>query len=421
MTKVKTLIIGAGISGLASALYLGDDYLIVEKEATPGGYCRTIKRNGFIWDYAGHFYHFRNEELKKLFRESLPESEILNKVKCTKIYYKGKLIDYPFQTNIHQLEKDEFIDCLYDLFFKTEKESYDSFLDMLYGKFGVSITEKFLRPYNEKLYSVDLTQLDRDAMGRFFPYADLEQIIRNMKAGDNASYNNTFLYPKGGAQAYIDVLESKLDPTKIRYNTEIVSVDRKAKTAATSDGEVIAYDNLISSAPLNTLLPMLGDGELASKLSYNRVLVFNLGFDKKSPNFTEEHWLYLPEKKYNFYRCGFYDNIMDSDRLSMYIEIGFGKDGEVDIDRELEATLRGLREIGVTDETMTLVDYEPILMDPAYVHINTETERALSVWRESAARDGIYSIGRYGAWTYCSMEDCMSEARNLAERLSDNK
>ena len=36
--------------------------------------------------------------------------------KHTQIYYKGNYIDFPFQKNIHQLEKDEFIDCLYDLF-----------------------------------------------------------------------------------------------------------------------------------------------------------------------------------------------------------------------------------------------------------------------------------------------------------------
>lgn len=68
---------------------------------------------------------------------------------------------------------------------------------MLYGKFGKSIVEKFLKPYNEKLYAVDLTTLDKDAMGRFFPYADIPAIIDNMKANkDSTSYNNSFLYPR---------------------------------------------------------------------------------------------------------------------------------------------------------------------------------------------------------------------------------
>ena len=31
--------------------------------------------------------------------------------------------------------------------------------------------------------------------------------------------------------------------------------------------------------------------------------------------------------------------------------------------------------------------------------------------------NNIYTIGRYGAWTYCSMEDCMLEAKNLSKKL----
>ena len=51
------LIIGAGITGLSYALLKGDsDYLILETENEIGGYCRTTRRNGFVWDYSGHFF-----------------------------------------------------------------------------------------------------------------------------------------------------------------------------------------------------------------------------------------------------------------------------------------------------------------------------------------------------------------------------
>ena len=176
--KTKYLIIGAGISSLTFANYCNGNYLIVEKENEVGGYCRTTKRNGYVWDYAGHFFHFKTDEFKEKFLSKMPKEDIIYNEKCTKIFYNGGFIDFPFQTNIHQLEKEEFIDCLYDLFNKEEKDKYDNFLDMLYGKFGKSIVEKFLRPYNEKLYAVDLTKLDVDAMGRFFPYADKEAIIK---------------------------------------------------------------------------------------------------------------------------------------------------------------------------------------------------------------------------------------------------
>ena len=418
--KTKYLIVGGGISGLTLANYLKDDYLIVEKESEVGGYCRTIKRKDYIWDYAGHFFHFKTEEFKKMFLDVIPEDKFVVQDKCTKILYKNKLVDYPFQTNIHQLEKEEFIDCLYDLFKKEKKEKYDNFLDMLYGKFGKSIVEKFLKPYNEKLYAIDLTNLDVDAMGRFFPYADKEAIIKNMKESNNKSYNNNFLYPKEGAETFIKVLENNLDKDKIKLNTTIDKIDLENKYVITSDNEKIEYEYLINTIPLNNFLELTKDNnDLLNKLSYNKVLVFNLGFNKKS-KLTKEHWLYVPDKNCNYYRIGFYDNILNQDKLSMYVEIGYNKDDNItqeEIDKQLELTLKNLREQGIIDDDTKLEEYVSIVMDPAYVHINSDTDRQIKEYFRKLNDKKIYSIGRYGGWTYCSMEDCMLEAKNLAEKI----
>lgn len=423
MKKVKYLIVGAGISGLTFANYVKNDYLIIEKSDRIGGYCKTTRRNGYVWDYAGHFFHFNNEEFKKMFEDNYKADELVNKNKCTKIYYKGELIDYPFQTNIHQLEKQEFIDCLYDLFNKEEKENYDNFLDMLYGKFGKSITEKFLKPYNEKLYAVDLKSLDTNAMGRFFPYANKEEIINNMKSEYN-SYNSTFLYPKRGAESFLEILYSKIDKEKVLFNTEVVKIDTDKKIVTLSNKEEYEYEYLINSIPLNVFLPLVDNGkynELKNELSYNQVLVFNLGFDKKS-TYDKEHWLYIPDKNINFYRVGFYDNILGTDKLSMYIEIGFNKDDKIDVSKELEKTLLGLKEMNIIDDSYNLVDYETIIMNPAYVHITENTDKKITKLKEDFETKGVYTIGRYGGWTYCSMEDCMVEAKNLSEKIEkENK
>ena len=55
--------------------------------------------------------------------------------------------------------------------------------------------------------------------------------------------------------------------------------------------------------------------------------------------------------------------------------------------------------------------------DSAYVHIATETDKRVQEFKEREAKNNIYTIGRYGAWTYCSMEDCMVAAKKLAEKL----
>ena len=417
MKKTKYLIIGAGISGLTLANYIdNEDYLIIEKEDEIGGLCRTFRQDGYIWDYAGHFFHFKTEEMKKMFRDKMKDEKIIYQAKNTKIYYKGKLIDYPFQTNIHQLEKDEFIDCLYDLYNKEEKENYDNFLDMLYGKFGKSITEKFLKPYNEKLYACDLTMLDKDAMGRFFPYADINQIINNMKESTNSSYNNTFLYPKRGAVAFLEKLYESLDKEKVLLNTEIKSIDINNKSVSLSNGDTIEYDYIVNTSPFNNLLKLLGEDyvQTSDELSFNQVLVFNLGFEKAPKN--KEHWLYFPDKSLNFYRVGFYNNILNEEKMSLYVEIGFSKGQTFDIDEQLKLTLENLEKVGIIEDNK-LVSYNSLVMNPAYVHINTEHMKKIDELKSKFEDNNLYTIGRYGDWTYCSMEDCMISAKNLAEKI----
>ena len=423
MKKIKYFIIGAGISGLTFANYAKEDYIIVEKESEVGGYCRTFKRKDYVWDFAGHFFHFKTDEFKKKFLDKMNKDDIVYNDKCTKILYKDNFIDFPFQTNIHQLEKEEFIDCLYDLFNKQEKENYDSFLDMLYGKFGKSIVEKFLKPYNEKLYAVDLNELDVDAMGRFFPYADKEAIINNMKQSKVNSYNSSFLYPKKGAGSFINILYQELDKEKVLLNTKVDEIDLENKIVKLSNGEEYEYEYLINTMPLNQFLKLLGKyNSLLEELSYNKVLVFNLGFDKPSPLCTKEHWLYIPSKDSNYYRVGFYNNILGDDKLSMYIEIGYNKNDIIDdkvIKEQLELTLENLKKDKIIDDSMKLVDYVSVVMDPAYVHIKPETTKKIDKLKAEFKEKGVFTIGRYGAWIYNSMEDSMVSAKELAKNLNE--
>ena len=419
--KVNNLIIGGGISGLTLANYI-DDYLIVEKDYSLGGYARTHYVDDYIWDYAGHFFHFKTDEFKSKFINSMDKNDYIIKNKNTYIYFEDKLIDYPFQMNIHELSKDKFIDCLYDLFNKQEKEVYTNFLDMLYGKFGVSITEMFLKPYNEKLYATDLTKLDKDAMGRFFPYANITEIINNMKNHSNTSYNNTFMYPKKGAQVIVNKLCEKVDMNKVMLNTSVTSIDLNKKEATLSNGETVSYNNLVNTIPFNKFLNLLNIQEYTSfsnELSYNKVLVFNLGFDKKS-TYNNTDWIYFPDKNINFYRAGFYDNILSTDKLSMYIEIGYSKESIIDestINKELSLTLDNLKKCKIIDDTFKLVKYESIIMDPAYVHIDTLHDKLVKEIINDLETKNVYSVGRYGSWTYSSMEDAMLQSKELVEKL----
>ena len=64
MQEHRTIIIGAGLTGLSCAYHLGDGYLLVEKESEPGGIVRTqVRQNSFLCDGTGHWLHLRHREM----------------------------------------------------------------------------------------------------------------------------------------------------------------------------------------------------------------------------------------------------------------------------------------------------------------------------------------------------------------------
>lgn len=418
--RVKTLIVGGGVSGLCAALALPGEALILEKEAEAGGYCRSFEQDGFLWDCAGHFFHFADERGERFFRSLFEPGELVERRKNSKILYGGRLIDYPFQANLHQLDKSELLDCLYDLLHREEARDEENLAERLCGLYGAATLEKFLRPYNEKLYACQLEELAPDALGRFLPRIGLKELTENWKKASDRSYNSCFLYPRRGAGAFIERLLRRLPPNSLRCGRSLLRVDAKEKLAIDSEGGVYRYDSLVSTAPLPRLLAALGRSESAASLHSSSVLVLNLGFERKAP-LTDIHWIYVPGREAPFYRLGFYDNILGGDRASLYLEIAVAEDGEADRARKLTDSLSALRDLGLIQPDNRLLSHQALLLRPAYVQLRPGTAELVQTLRAELERQDIYSIGRYGAWSYRSMEDCVLEALALGERLGGGK
>ena len=416
MHKVDKLIIGGGITGLSTAAFLGkdSDYLVLEGTGELGGYCKTTKRNGFVWDYSGHFFHFRNDEIKQYMMSEMA-CEVVTVKKITDINYKGNVIDFPFQYNIHQLPKEDFLECLRDMYYlgNVDNKNFKSFVNSTSGK---AIAEKFLIPYNEKLYAVDLNKLDADAMGRFFPKPiKFDELMEKITVpNDYESYNGTFIYPVDGSFEFIKSILKRVEENKIWLNSKANKIDPDRKIVYTDKGEV-HYNTLISTMPFNKILPMVSDDSI-SELSSNKVAVFNLGFDKGTD--IKTHWRYFPGNEI-FYRIGFYNNILGTNKLSLYVEVGAKSNEVLDEKVLLNKILKDLNKAGIiTDHN--LVDYQFIVMDPAYVHITKESEKIYKIFCNDFNKKGIYSIGRYGSWTYCSIEDNIIQAKELINKIKED-
>lgn len=438
------LVVGAGISGLAYANAVRAegarrgqdvDVLVVERDREPGGYCKTVRQDGFVWDYSGHFFHFRHPAIEAWLRERMPADAVRTVVKKSRVRpapdSPGREVDFPFQTHTHQLPREELVRCLGDLT-EASRAVHDgpprSFKHMLERRYGRAICELFLVPYNEKLYATDLDRLDPDAMGRFFPRASLEDALQALRAcragapsGGDGSYNATFTYPKGGAIEYVQALLRDLPAGSLALDEALVSVDLDQKVATTTKRR-IAFERLVSSAPLPATLAACGVAFDPGVFTSNQVLVFNLGFDKKGRD--DVHWVYFADPSLSFYRVGFYDNILGpasegaSERMSLYVEVGMPAGAAVDVEALRERVLADLRRADVVKDHR-LVSWHSVVMNPAYAHITRRSLAEVERSRALLAGFGVHPIGRYGGWTYCSIEDNIVEARALAAAVME--
>ncbi len=405
MKKVKYLIIGGGISGLQLGTKLKKDYLIIEKQSLPGGYCKSFYQDGFVWDYGGHFFHGNN-----ISEKFINNKKVILKEKNTKIYFNNFYIDYPFQNNIDQLDFTNYKYCLDKYEQRKKINRNNNFLSNLYSDYGEGIVDIFLRPYNEKLYACDLNSLDVDAMGRFFPTAPIDV---NNKC---KSYNDIYYASSNGAQEYIDMLLRKINKDSIILNCECFKIDYLNKIIYTTQGK-IKYQFLINTAPFNEFLKFIDEEKynniISTKFNYNKVAIFNMGFDKKDVN--KYHWIYYPQRDICFYRVGSYSNIYaNSDNMSLYVEIGLKNNEVINERQKIKDILKDLKKVGII-KNHNLLSYKCLIANPAYVHITKDSLKIVKKAKEYLKNYNIFTIGRYGNWTYCSMMDCVEEANRLAE------
>jgi protoporphyrinogen oxidase len=413
--KERVLIVGGGISGLAAAGFLRDtfDCLLVEKESEIGGYCRTFYQAGFTWDYSGHFYHFRHQWIAEHLRRQMDADGLLTVKRISRIYLRNAYIDYPFQYNIHQLPTADFVHCLKDMYQAQGQGArvFHTFREMLYGRYGQALADLFLVPYNEKLYAIDIEQLDADAMGRFFPHIEFGTLLAKL-SGDAAAggYNDNFTYHRRGARAYVDGLARYVPDGVIRTDAVCRRIDLD-KRRADVGGEWIPFDRMVISAPLPRILEIADTPAPQGLLTANKVLVLNLGFDR--PSLRPDHWVYYPEPEYVFFRVGHYDNILGEPRMSLYVEIALSSEAAINVPALKRRALDDLTRAGVI-AGHRLVSWTHVVLDPAYVHISNASNAFAA---EACARletRAVHPIGRYGQWKYCSIEDNILDAFSLA-------
>ena len=97
----EVVIIGAGPAGLTAAYQLakgGHASTVLEADSVVGGISRTVERDGWRFDIGGHRFFTKVERGRgPLVRDPRPDEDFLLRPRMSRIYYRGKIFDYPLR------------------------------------------------------------------------------------------------------------------------------------------------------------------------------------------------------------------------------------------------------------------------------------------------------------------------------------
>jgi protoporphyrinogen oxidase len=430
------VIIGGGLAGLSAAVQLGDaDCVVLEREAEPGGLCRSRTVGEFTFDYTGHLLHLRDPEVMALVDQLLPGAfgEI---ERCAAIRSHGTLVPYPFQANTFGLPPEVIFECV-NGFWKTlagsngsgpapDADGDESFHDWTLRTFGEGIASHFMFPYNQKMWLRDLREVTADWVSWAVPKPRFEEVLKGALGLTNTGlgYNSVFRYPKRGGIGILPEAFAERVRT-IRTGCGVVSVDLARRTVRTSTGETIDYEKLICTAPLASFLQKAtglpeGLADAARALDWVDVYCLNLGIAR--PKVLGQHWVYYPEPVYPFYRAGspseFSSTVAPPGTSSLYVEIAVRPTDRPDERKLADDALEGLCRAGVLNDRDEILARDLVRLSPAYVVFDRRRRRALPLLMETLHSMGVYPIGRFGGWTYSYMEAAIKDGLATGRLLS---
>ena len=166
---------------------------------------RSVKEDGYTFDMGSHIIFSRNKEAVAFMLRALGANHVTNR-RNTTIIYKGMRVKYPFENGLGDLPKEEAFECLSDLSRHPPAGRGASLLRLkisatwMHYRFGKAITEKYLYPYNRKIWDHPPERHGSLLGGGRVPQPPVKDVIKAaMGLGIRRLYPPAhFYYPKTG-------------------------------------------------------------------------------------------------------------------------------------------------------------------------------------------------------------------------------
>ncbi len=427
----KIGILGGGLAGLTVAAHLEEDCEVLEAESRPGGHCQSVCEEGFTFDAGGPHIMFSRNQKTLDFMIGLLDGNVCRARRNNKIFYKGRYVKYPFENGLYDLDPQDRFECLYH-YISNQHPLPTNFKEWMYRSFGTGISEKYLIPYNEKIWNISADQMSMDWVEGRVPKPPLEDVIKSAVGVETEGYTHQlyFHYP---AQGGIEMVPRGM-ARRVRNITSGFAARQVRKTSegwlvSNGDREFL-YERLVSTLPINEMT-VIFEGvpqeirECAESLRYNSLFTVTIGLTGCSlPDYSA---IYVPDPNLLFHRLSFPGlfsaaNVPKGQSLIQAEITSNPGDGiwELDDAEVLRRVIDGVQTMGLVRPSE--ICYSKVIRTKyGYVVQDFTYRRYLDRVKSYFEQIGVALCGRNAEFEYINMDQCIERGIKVAARLNQEQ
>ncbi len=454
MENKKIVVLGAGISGLATAFQLqqrGFEVTVLEKKSEPGGSMISEKTDGFLVEYGPNSGLETTPIIKQLVEAvGLSDEMIYANEKGNKRYILrgGRLFPLPMSGSQFLKTKLFSTKAKLRLFAepfigKSEDGYYQSISDFVRRRLGQEFLDYAINPFVAGVYAGNPDKLSvKSAFPKLYRLEEvygglIKGMIKGRKErkerGEDSKQDAKMFSFKNGMQSFPKALASKLN--QVHYNCDIHKVEKsdagyKITYAQNGEEKYFVSDKILSTLPAYVTANVFKkiDSELSNhleKIYYPPVMALSLGFNKTDIGQALDGFGYLiPEKEKKSYLGAIWSSVIfedraEDDKAAFTIFVGGARSPEL-----FEMTEDDLYKKVLTEfkETMK-ISAEPVFMKkkiwekaiPQYNLGYIEHENYFEKFEKENL--GLYLGGNYRGGI--SVGDCVKNSEKITKAIEN--
>jgi len=422
-------VLGGGLSGMAYAYFssrMGFNVTVLEKDRVPGGLMRSVVEEGFTFDVGGSHVIFSKDADVLSFMLSLLEDNSVGNRRNTAILYKGRLVKYPFENGLSSLPLLENFSCLLHFLYARirRKREPRNLREFFYSSLGRAISEKYLIPYNEKIWKMSVEDMSLGFVGRIPNPRVIDVVKASLGIGSEGYVHQLFFhYPrKGGIQSLVNSLQNRMRG-EVLTGFEVKHARKESGEWVVSNGSVEkVFDRIVSTMPLHDAVRVFdapqGVKSDVEKLRFNSLVTVAIGLEEL--NVKGLSWLYIPDRDIHPHRVSFPSNFSPENapggKSSILAEITVKPDDPLlrtSSEEIAKMVVEELDRLNIFSKDKVI--YRNVFKNRyAYPILDSHYEECVRRIRDFFNRIDVEPIGRFAEFKYINMDDAI---RNVANHL----